>query len=713
MIGKRIDSKKKAGVPTMKNRNQTAKVLYLLLTVLAVLTLFAAACAQEQPETDEEDPIEYPNPESPDENAEFPPETPAETGYFGVSAEDLAALDQIYNQMTEFGRSNSGWFGANPDVCSWMGLGCENGSIVRFSFDNVEFFCEIPSALTALPALREIHLTNTLLRGVVPDNFLQKDTLEQVDLSNNLLTGPIPENIYAPGLQNLTLSGNKLTGEKQQMLNERPNLAQCEANLTIDPYREIDLTPGIDGQIPPSIGGLSVMSRLDLSGNNLSGALPYEMTYLWSLGSLFLNDNNTEQPLMTDHPEVIAKLEMIPDKNIDGVVLASPPTVEIPTEVPTDTPEPTWTEIPTEIPTDTPEPTWTEIPTDTPEPTWTEIPTEIPTDTPEPTWTEIPTEVPTDTPEPPTAVPPTAVPPTAVPPTAVPPTAVPPTAVPPTPIVITVIPPTAVPPTPIVITVIPPTPVPPTTGPIIIEWVTATSQPFYWATATPQRNWMTATPYWRYQTATPMPYVPPIWVYPTAPSNPNYVYPTSQPNVNPNPQPQPTYYTPPRRTAAPPSNWTPFAQVPTATKAPTVNPASQFGFTYDSAAMTAERLPVSWKYTGMDSYMINYLTKNKTLFPGFAMEWTTADKLCTGTSCKFEILNIPMDLLKDGVFYIQLQGRDKSGRVYQSDPIGLQAAVTPEPSATPVPEEVEEGNWFTRFLKWLFGPIIRLFGGDA
>ena len=106
----------------------------------------------------------------------------------------------------------------------------------------------------------------------------------------------------------------------------------------------------------------------DLSGNNLSGPLPYEMTYLWSLISLFLNDNNAELPLSTDHPEVIAKLEMIPDKNIDGVVLASPPTVEIPT----DTPEPTWTEIPTEVPTNTPEPTWTEIPT------------EVPTDTPEP-----------------------------------------------------------------------------------------------------------------------------------------------------------------------------------------------------------------------------------------------------------------------------------------------------------------------------------------
>ena len=52
MIGKRIDSKKKAGVPTMKNWNQTAKVLYLLLTVLVVLTLFATACTQKQPETD-------------------------------------------------------------------------------------------------------------------------------------------------------------------------------------------------------------------------------------------------------------------------------------------------------------------------------------------------------------------------------------------------------------------------------------------------------------------------------------------------------------------------------------------------------------------------------------------------------------------------------------------------------------------------------------
>ena len=109
----------------MKNQNQTVKVLNLLLTVLAVLTLFTAACAQEWFETDEENLIEYPDPENPDESAEFPPEAPPEMEYFGVSAENLAALEQIYYQMTEFGRLNSGWFSENFDVCSWAGLGCE------------------------------------------------------------------------------------------------------------------------------------------------------------------------------------------------------------------------------------------------------------------------------------------------------------------------------------------------------------------------------------------------------------------------------------------------------------------------------------------------------------------------------------------------------------------------------------------------------------
>ena len=77
----------------MKNQNQTVKVLNLLLTVLAVLTLFTAACAQEWFETDEENLIEYPDPENPDESAEFPPEAPPEMEYFvGSDGEQLGIM---------------------------------------------------------------------------------------------------------------------------------------------------------------------------------------------------------------------------------------------------------------------------------------------------------------------------------------------------------------------------------------------------------------------------------------------------------------------------------------------------------------------------------------------------------------------------------------------------------------------------------------------
>jgi len=112
--------------------------------------------------------------------------------------------------------------------------------------------------------------------------------------------------------------------------------------------------------------------------------------------------------------------------------------------------------------------------------------------------------------------------------------------------------------------------------------------------------------------------------------------------------------------------------------------------------------------------MINYLTADRTLYPGFAMEWTEASKVCNASTCTFEIKSIPDQLLKQGSFYIQLQAKDSNGRIYQSDPIGLQVAgqTTPQVTSTPKSEEPEKKpNFIVRFFRWLFGPIIRLFGG--
>ncbi len=154
----------------------------------------------------------------------------------------------------------------------------------------------------------------------------------------------------------------------------------------------------------------------------------------------------------------------------------------------------------------------------------------------------------------------------------------------------------------------------------------------------------------------------------------------------------------------------------TRTLQPTVNPAAQFQFSYISERMTADNIPLTWKFTGMKEYLINYLNANRGLYPGFAMEWTQASKICTASDCKFDIKSIPDQLLKGGSFYVQLQAKDLTGKIYQSDPIGLQVsgqlAQTETVTATVMPEKLEKKpSFIARFFRWLFGPIIRLFGG--
>ena len=67
------------------------------------------------------------------------------------------------------------------------------------------------------------------------------------------------------------------------------------------------------------------------------------------------------------------------------------------------------------------------------------------------------------------------------------------------------------------------------------------------------------------------------------------------------------------------------------------------------------------------------------------------------------------ELLQQGKFSLQLRTRDASGKTYQSDPVTMEVSLPAQPEPTPVPEQPK--SVFAGFLEWLFGPIIRLFGG--
>ena len=95
------------------------------------------------------------------------------------------------------------------------------------------------------------------------------------------MTGEIPPELG--GLSNLTyldLSGNQLTGEIP------PELGGL-SNLTYLSLSGNELT----GEIPPELGGLSNLTLLSLSGNQLTGEIPPELGGLSNLTRLFLSRN--------------------------------------------------------------------------------------------------------------------------------------------------------------------------------------------------------------------------------------------------------------------------------------------------------------------------------------------------------------------------------------------------------------------------------------
>jgi Leucine-rich repeat (LRR) protein len=574
-----------------------------------------------------------------------------------VVDEDLAVLYAIFNKMTPFGKTDSGWF-MTESSCEWKGITCENHRVTELKFDSVDYFCFIPDEIANLSALRVLSLSNMGLRGIIPSGILSMANLTILNLSNNILSGSLPEIDPALSgrlsLQTLVIANNQLTAEKQSDLDNRPNLQICQSAVQYPDRRSVDSGITLSGGIPASFSVFSNLQNLDLSGNLLEGEIPSSLGDLSQLSAINLSNNNTENPLTISDMNLAQRFASLPQSNLSGVVILQP------TEVFTETPVPVITDTaipPTDVPTNTSVPP-TGVPTSTSVP-----PTAIPSNTAIPVFTNTPiapTAIPTNTPVPPTAAPTN----TAVPPTSVP----------------TLVPTNTPQPT-IAIIIIVMTSTPQPTQPVIgsptpIRWITATQVP-----------WKKPTPYyWPYRTATPVPYNPPIWYYPT--SSGNVTYPIA------------TAYVPP------------LIKTPT----PTVNPASKFAFNYVTEKMTSEKIPMTWKFTGMKEYMINFLTASRSLYPGFAMEWTPATKLCNASNCNYDIVKIPDSLLKNGMFYIQLQAKDYSGKIYQSDPIGFQVAGSLTPTPVPTEKPVEKpsiGSFFSRLLRVIFWPLIKLFQGGS
>lgn len=192
-----------------------------------------------------------------------------------------------------------------------------------------------------------VHLQGNRLTGSLPDNFLNSSSLLTLDIRYNNLSGSIPDSIAAlPNLRILLLRGNHLSGfipeqfclltkislmdlSKNSFSGSIPtcfhliNFGEIEENSHVfaqgiaypsyglmvyidNDYKKagygIREDEGYDEQVevefitknrPSSYKGdiLNFMSGLDLSLNNLSGEIPYELGKLSSIHALNLSHN--------------------------------------------------------------------------------------------------------------------------------------------------------------------------------------------------------------------------------------------------------------------------------------------------------------------------------------------------------------------------------------------------------------------------------------
>lgn len=173
---------------------------------------------------------------------------------------------------------------------NWTGVHCRNGRVVGINVSglrrtrsgslNPSF--EVDS-LVNLTLLESFNASGFMLNGSIPEWLGERmKVLDVLDLRLCSVMGLIPYSIgELSRLKVLVLSGNVLTGKMPSTLG---NLT----GLTV-----LDLSNNtLSGIVPASVTQLGNLTRLDLSNNYFSGTVPAELGALSSLQNLNLSGNS-------------------------------------------------------------------------------------------------------------------------------------------------------------------------------------------------------------------------------------------------------------------------------------------------------------------------------------------------------------------------------------------------------------------------------------
>ncbi|XP_062201766.1 receptor kinase-like protein Xa21 [Phragmites australis] len=146
------------------------------------------------------------------------------------------------------------------------------------------FYGKVPTSLGNLDQLTELYLQENNLSGIIPADLAGCKKLLALNLSSNTLCGPIPEELFGKLNQlslGLDLSNNQLTHSIPYEIGNLINLGSLNISNN-----------NISGQIPPTLGSCVLLQALRLEGNFLEGQIPPSLAELKGIKEMDFSQNS-------------------------------------------------------------------------------------------------------------------------------------------------------------------------------------------------------------------------------------------------------------------------------------------------------------------------------------------------------------------------------------------------------------------------------------